>query len=78
MLRSSGQLITTARENPIYETETNPFSIKATFRKTVITEETIKYAHQQNQSTLVITKETIITPLARDAAREWNIALIIH
>jgi hypothetical protein len=62
----------------IDETETNPFSIKATFRKTVITEETIKYAHQQNQSTLVITKETIITPLARDAAREWNIALILQ
>lgn len=62
----------------IDESETDAFNIKETFRKTVITEETIKYAHLQNQSTLVITKETIITPLARDAAREWNIALILQ
>lgn len=61
----------------IDETETEAFSINEALRKTVITEETIRYAHKQNQSTLVIKKESVITPLARDAAKKWKIAIIL-
>jgi hypothetical protein len=60
----------------IDENETVDFSVHGNAKKTVITEETIHFAHQQNKTYLLIMKDTIITPLARDTAKELNIALI--
>ena len=45
-------------------------------QKTIVTAETVRYVHLQNQNHLKVTKESIITPLAKDVARELNIALI--
>ncbi|MEH7124880.1 hypothetical protein V7127_16770 [Bacillus sp. JJ1773] len=45
-------------------------------KKSIITAETIRYLHGQNQHTLSMTSQTIITPLAKDMARELNIAII--
>lgn len=44
--------------------------------KSVITEKTIRYFHQQNYKKLFISEETIITPLAYDTAKELAISLI--
>ncbi|MBU8878557.1 hypothetical protein BGM26_06085 [Bacillus sp. FJAT-29790] len=60
----------------IDETERIDFTMLKTMKKTVITEESIRFIHQQNHSRLVVTNDTIITPLAEDKARELNIALI--
>lgn len=45
-------------------------------QKTILTAETVRYIHLQNQDHLKVSKESIITPLAKDVARELNIALI--
>ncbi|MED3551909.1 hypothetical protein [Cytobacillus praedii] len=47
-------------------------------KKTVINEETIRYFHQQNIKSFAISKEVIITPLARDKAKELNITLMLE
>lgn len=47
-------------------------------KKTVINEETIRYFHQQNIKSFAISKEMIITPLARDKAKELNITLMLE
>ncbi len=44
--------------------------------KSVITEKTIRYYHQQNDKKLFISRETIITPLALDTAKELAISVI--
>ena len=44
--------------------------------KSVITEKTIRYYHQQNFNQLFISRESIITPLALDLAKELSISLI--
>ncbi|WP_313800299.1 hypothetical protein [Cytobacillus sp.] len=54
--------------------EKENFSIRKV-KKTVINEETIQYFHQQNINSFVISKEMIITPLAKDKAKELNITL---
>lgn len=54
--------------------EKENFSIQKV-KKTVINEETIRYFHQQNINSFVIAKEMIITPLAKDKAKELNITL---
>lgn len=62
----------------IDEHESLDIKIERILKKTVITEETIRYIHQRDESKLWITNEMIITPLARDMAKELNIALIIE
>lgn len=54
--------------------EKENFSIQKV-KKTVINEETIRYFHQKNINSFVIAKEMIITPLAKDKAKELNITL---
>ncbi|TLS38942.1 hypothetical protein [Pseudalkalibacillus caeni] len=44
--------------------------------KTLVTEETIRFAYQQGESVIFISKNTIVTPLAKDTAKELNIAII--
>lgn len=45
-------------------------------KKSIVSAETIRYLQQQNQHTLRMPSQTIITPLAKDMARELNIAII--
>ncbi|WP_102275631.1 hypothetical protein [Cytobacillus massiliigabonensis] len=57
--------------------ENEKLSIKK-IKKTVINEETIRYFHQQNINRFVISKDMIMTPLARDKAKELNITLVFE
>ncbi|QED47738.1 hypothetical protein [Cytobacillus dafuensis] len=52
------------------------FTFEKAYKKSIITEKTIRYVHQNNQSFLFISNETILTPLAKDLARELKISLI--
>lgn len=45
-------------------------------KKSVISAETIQYVSSQNQSKIIVTEESIITPLARDRAKELNITIM--
>lgn len=57
---------------------TSEFRMRKALQKTVVTDETIRYIHQKNLSKLAVMNGTIITPLARDTAKELNIALIME
>ncbi|MBY0120493.1 hypothetical protein [Bacillus sp. S/N-304-OC-R1] len=53
-------------------------SLVNTEKKTIVTAETVRYIHLQKHDHLIVTKESIITPLAIDVARELNITLILE
>jgi len=69
-IKSMGMKLMNEHETLEVETETKS--------KSVVTAETIRFARQQNKTSLIVSKNTIITPLAIDTARELNIALIKH
>ena len=62
----------------IEESEQVPVHLDNKRKNTIITEATIQSIYQLNQSQLIISNETIITPLARDKAKELNIELIFE
>ncbi|MBT2689588.1 hypothetical protein J7I93_15460 [Bacillus sp. ISL-47] len=66
-LKSMGITVISDNEKADFTPEMN--------KKTVISEETIRYAHQHNQTVIRIHSGSIITPLARDVAKELNILL---
>ncbi|GLB61321.1 hypothetical protein NCCP133_34510 [Cytobacillus sp. NCCP-133] len=65
-LKSMGISVIAVHENADFSTA---------FKKSVITEGIVRNAHQRNMTELEIQGGSIITPLARDTARELNILL---
>ncbi|WP_251168947.1 hypothetical protein [Cytobacillus firmus] len=47
-------------------------------KKTVISEETVRFAYLNNLDLLTVPKGAIITPLAKDTAKELKIEIILH
>lgn len=45
-------------------------------RSTLVTVKTVEQAHESGASTLVVPAGAIVTPLAVDAARDWNISIL--
>lgn len=66
-LKSMGIILISKNEKADFTPEEN--------KKTVISKETIRNAHLQNQTEIRIQSGSIITPLARDTAKELNILL---
>jgi dihydrofolate reductase len=66
-LKSMGIILISKNEKADFKPEEN--------KKTVISKETIENAHLQNQTEIRIQGGSIITPLARDMAKELNILL---
>jgi len=47
-------------------------------RKTVVTEETIRNCAKKNQVRIVVPKDSVITPSARDAAKDKGVEIILE